>query len=392
LTADAEDVDRADTVGGIDPDVVEVAALAHDLGHPPFGHIGENELDRLLRDAGVTDGFEGNAQTFRIVTKLACRDPINPGLDLTMATLNATLKYPWLRDQRTEDEIRMIGNDGERLQAERRHNKWGAYTSEQDDFNRARAISLVEADKESPEAALMDWADDISYAIHDFEDFYRAGLIDPSRFVDEEAEDFLVQAAGRLRKKDPRQFDDIQWTRAFRRIRGNLAEDDWRPIARTYTGSREQRGLLHKYSSWLLTKYMDAVGIGNSTRSIIIGTEAWHEVNVLKELTSHYVIRRPALATVQRGQRQTIRALFHELNEWIDEEPGSPRLPALLRETLETARERPEEHPDTEEEARRLQMRAVADFIALLTEPQTLGLHQELTGTKQGSVLGTWLR
>jgi len=137
---------------------------------------------------------------------------------------------------------------------------------------------------------------------------------------------------------------------------------------------------------------MDAVGIGNSTRSIIIGTEAWHEVNVLKELTSHYVIRRPALATVQRGQRQTIRALFHELNEWIDEEPGSPRLPALLRETLETARERPEEHPDTEEEARRLQMRAVADFIALLTEPQTLGLHQELTGTKQGSVLGTWLR
>ena len=68
------------------PDVVETGALVHDLGHPPFGHVAEKELNRLVRDAGVDDGYEGNAQSFRIVTKLAVRNS-DPGLNLTRASL-----------------------------------------------------------------------------------------------------------------------------------------------------------------------------------------------------------------------------------------------------------------------------------------------------------------
>ena len=93
---------------GLDAEVVEAACLAHDLGHPPFGHAAESELDRIVRDPSVIggdagdaarDGYEGNAQTFRILTKLAVRyGKEQPGLDLTRATLAATLKYPWLRD------------------------------------------------------------------------------------------------------------------------------------------------------------------------------------------------------------------------------------------------------------------------------------------------------
>src|SRR5205809_376743 len=98
----------------IDPDVVEAACLAHDLGHPPFGHIAEHALNELADEIG---GFEGNAQSFRIVTRLASRSPNHAGLDLTAATLAAVLKYPWQRG----------GNP-------QKTNKWGAYDSETRDF------------------------------------------------------------------------------------------------------------------------------------------------------------------------------------------------------------------------------------------------------------------
>ncbi|MDQ3657405.1 MAG: HD domain-containing protein, partial [Chloroflexota bacterium] len=74
--------------GGLDPDVVEAASLAHDIGHPPFGHVTEEILRDLLREK-TNWGFEGNAQSFRILTTLSVKDDTFPGLDLTRATLSA---------------------------------------------------------------------------------------------------------------------------------------------------------------------------------------------------------------------------------------------------------------------------------------------------------------
>jgi dGTPase len=145
-------------VGDIDPDVVEAAALAHDLGHPPFGHIAEYELDQLLRNHNITDGFEGNAQSFRVVTKFGIRLGVTSGLNLTRASLNAILKYPWQR-----------GNDGKKFK------KWGSYQTEIDDFDFARKLEEGGDLRRSAEAELMDWADDVTYSVHDVEDFYRAG-------------------------------------------------------------------------------------------------------------------------------------------------------------------------------------------------------------------------
>src|SRR5439155_19438456 len=110
--------------GGLNADVVESAALAHDLGHPPFGHVAEKELDRIVVKAGVPEGYEGNAQSFRIITRLSIRGEGSanaPGLDLTRATLNACLKYPWLRQT-----------------SGRQSEKWGYYHTEQADFDFAR--------------------------------------------------------------------------------------------------------------------------------------------------------------------------------------------------------------------------------------------------------------
>src|SRR3954453_20008068 len=96
--AGGDDADIVAKRGGCDPDVAEAAALAHDLGHPPFGHLGEQTLDRIARHRfGLADGFEGNAQTFRIITPTDVRGPSAIGLDLTTAVRAAVLKYPWLR-------------------------------------------------------------------------------------------------------------------------------------------------------------------------------------------------------------------------------------------------------------------------------------------------------
>ena len=171
--------------GGLDPDVVESAALAHDLGHPPFGHDGEDVMCELV-EQGRLDGFEGNAQSFRIVTRLAAhadndRDqegelPGNLGLNLTRATLNALLKYPWLRAKRGKG-----------------HHKWGAYRVDKDRFKWARAGWSGKLC--SLEAQLMDWADDVTYAVHDLEDFYRAGLIPIHRLFNPAEQERLLAAA-----------------------------------------------------------------------------------------------------------------------------------------------------------------------------------------------------
>lgn len=143
--------------GGLDPDVVEAACLAHDLGHPPFGHIAEYELRGLVRGAGIKEGFEGNAQTFRIVTRLAISSAKVPGLNLSRATLNAVLKYPWL----------WAKGDS----------KWGCFSEDKETFHWVRRYPRLTPRARTLEAQIMDWADDIAYAVHDVEDWYRAALI-----------------------------------------------------------------------------------------------------------------------------------------------------------------------------------------------------------------------
>ena len=166
-----EQREEAAEVGGIEPEVVEAAALAHDLGHSPFGHAAERELDDLIRKEDVPGGFEGNPQSFRVVNRLAVRDRDIPGLNLTRATLDAILKYPWFRADTPPE----------------RNRKWGAYSSERKEFEWVRGEE-PRTFRKSPEAEIMDYADDIAYAVHDVEDFYRTGLIPLDRLGTNEGE------------------------------------------------------------------------------------------------------------------------------------------------------------------------------------------------------------
>jgi len=183
-----------------DPDVAEAAALAHDLGHPPFGHIAEKELDRLARKEGLQDGFEGNAQSFRIVSKLAVGDavtadsdkiPIIRGLNLTRATLSGILKYPWPHGENPD-----------------KNNKWGVYDTERNLFTWVRDGHSLHPFAKSAEAAIMDWSDDITYAVHDLIDFYCAGQIPLDRLADDndpaERDSFFSEVFIRCQDLEPR--------------------------------------------------------------------------------------------------------------------------------------------------------------------------------------------
>ena len=357
LSADEERLRKARRLGGIDPDVVETAALVHDLGHPPYGHAVEQELDHLVSiKHGVHDGYEGNAQSFRIVTKLAMRHRRFPGLNLTRASLNASLKYPWFRAGKGEDE--------------RKHNKWGVYKTEHREFEWARKSHRGRSNKPSVEAEIMDWSDDVAYAVHDVDDFYSASLIPLDRLRnqgDHEVERFCRYTAPRL-----------DWTEdeVKELLRSVVAAS---PVIEPYIGTDEQRQQLRTFTAELISKYVTAVEIADDPDEyplLKIPPYLRAQVDVLKKLTWFYVIDNRSIKTQQHGQRMVVKTLFEIYLDAGVSEDSDVRgiLPESQKEQLRRA--------NTKEQ----RVRVVADLISSMTEQQLMMTHRKLTGIELGSI------
>lgn len=343
---------------GLDPEVVEAACMAHDLGHPSFGHVGEEALNDLVADAGDNDGFEGNAQSFRIVTKLAVRFPDIDGMDLTRATLAACLKYPWMK-----------GLEGKSSR------KWSAYHSEEVDFKFAR--DFHPHDQKTLEAELMDWADDVAYSVHDLEDFHRCNALPwPSVFVD--GDRIIEHALGPGPRDEERALRlGNAYERLYDALQGTFSE----LLSTPYEGAREQREQLRRMTSWLIGKYIGSVRINpdrDDPTAVVFKQDDVDEVQILKQITRDYIIASPTLAAQQHGQKRIVKELFVALKDATTATAYPDFLPKRLRYLFAMAQTS--------------KARFVADCISSLTEAEAIALHGRLTGTSAGSVLDPIVR
>ena len=426
----------------LNPDVVETACLAHDIGHPPFGHEIEEILDDKVRKKsrdneddeenceeenqddgddenedeynGESDsenqkeseiqGFEGNAQSFRAVTRLGSHRPGTEGLDLTRATLNAIQKYPWSRaaDVNTDEDT---------------DNKWGYYPSEEGYFEFTRART-ADGRHKVLEAEIMDYADDLTYAVHDVEDFYRSGLLPLDQLLrearelrgllpDSLGEDDIKKHADTLRSyaksHDMKLHDFSEYITDdtdvdasvedvlsfFVELRdfATVAEEFYTP----YEGTQLERNLLNEFSSSMISWYLEAteevpddrkyVELGDhdadDNPTLVVDNELRQEIEILKQLTFYYVISNPTLRGQQKGQIQVIDKLFELLYD--EASPGSIDTSAIL----EPYRER---LSNTNEDDNNARARIVADMISNMTETQAVEMYERMSGARPGSL------
>lgn len=333
----------------LDPDVCEAAALIHDLGHPPFGHNGEKCLDALAKSVGYWEGYEGNAQSFRIVTKLARDSAGFPGLNLTVATLRASIKYPWMR-----------------AKSGKKSEKFGVYRADLAEFKR-----LSGGKSEMPkslEAQVMDWADDVAYSTHDFYDFVVAGLIPIQELTAESG--LWDRLKENVMKRDGFSKDEladaaIEFANSFLMIP--------RFTSRTSRLTSDAIAILKDWVSERLTQYAGAklsISQTNGVPSLSVERTAMCEVALLKQLTYYFAIGSPALAARQIGERRILSTLFHELLA-----SAKSKDPKLLSE-------------DAEQHLREgvPPVRVVLDTISSSTDAQAINMVRTMNGDLSGSI------
>jgi dGTPase len=345
---------------GCDPDLVETACLAHDLGHPPFGHNGEMVLAEFAADCG---GFEGNAQSLRLLTRIEPKKfvtapggvtgdagLVSVGLNLTRAALDAATKYPWARGGHPTAP----GSP-----------KFGVYEDDLPVFGWLR--QGAPEGQRCFEAQVMDWADDVAYSAHDVEDGLQAGHIDPRalRSDTERAEVFACAAA----RYAPPGSDPEELAEALDR----LLDQPWWPAG--YDGSALDQARLKDAASQLIGRFCLAAegatraryGTARLTRygaELVVPREQRLECAVLKAVADRYVMQRVAQARRRAEQRVVIGELAHTL---LARAPYG--LDPQFRALFEAA---------ADDRARR---RAVVDQIASLTDAAATTLHARLTAS-----------
>jgi len=286
------------------------------------------------------------------------------------------IKYPWRRTGKHESA-----------------SKWNAYQTEASIFDQARAG--MDEDARSPEAAIMDWADDITYAVHDLEDFVRAGRVpilslamEPDEFKDEFGE-FTSRAIERL--KDKEKFAGIDWDEVLANFK-IMVQTLYAQFQR-HSGTADDLARLRSSSRVLINSYVSAISLQTGPEPLLVPPRTRGEVELFKQLTWHYVIHDPALATLQEGHVEVVNNLFNDLFTWLgraEVDKSMFRLPQRLLDLYGLTASEPGRDAYNGPEPR--QARAVADYIASLTETQAIDLHERLRGTGRHSVSDPWLR
>ncbi|AHI19519.1 deoxyguanosinetriphosphate triphosphohydrolase [Corynebacterium casei] len=318
---------------GLNADLCEMAGLTHDIGHPPYGHNGENALNDVATECG---GFEGNAQTLRILTRLEPKiindNGESMGLNLTRAALDAACKYPKAK----------TNADGSI------NRKYGAYDED------AHLLTWLreghDDDRPSMEAQAMDWSDDIAYSVHDVEDGIVSGrislnvlwdLVELANLADKGAKAFggtaeeLLDAADSLRQLPIVSHHKFDYTlKSYVELKKMTSELVGRYVGATVAATKESGATL-----------------GRQHGHLIVPPAAEAEVRLLKTIAVLYVMDTPAHLRRQDRQRERVYRVFDYLTAGA---PGT--LDAMFRMWWEQA-ETPAER-----------QRVIIDQIASMTE------------------------
>ncbi|QQM43492.1 deoxyguanosinetriphosphate triphosphohydrolase [Streptomyces liliifuscus] len=361
---------------GCDPDLVEASCLSHDLGHPPFGHNGEQALNEFAEDCG---GFEGNAQSLRLLTRIEPKrfvrsetmpsaspalergsrggtpitagggDLVSVGLNLTRATLDAATKYPWPRGAHPTDP---------------KSPKFGVYDDDRPVFDWIR--EGAPGTRTTFEAQVMDWADDVAYSVHDVEDGLHAGHIDPNCLhAEPERQEIFAVAVGRYVPVDT---DPAELAEALDR----LLDQEWWPHG--YDGSAVAQARLKDATSQLIGRFClaaegatrTAYGTGRLTRytaELVVPRAARLECAVLKAVADRYVMQRAEQERLRADQRIVVAELAHALTARAPD-GLDPQFRALFDQASDD----------------RARKRVIVDQIASLTDASARSLHARLTG------------
>ena len=335
---------------GLDPDIVDTACLAHDLGHPPFGHNGERALNDWALDIG---GFEGNAQTLRVLTRIEPKvfgpDGRSYGLNLTRASLDASCKYPWPQADGIPDPSG--------------RSKFGFYADDVAPFEWLRANAPLR--QLCIEAQVMDLSDDIAYSVHDFEDAVVGGYIDVAELGARVNHDALVDSmfawiGGELT------HDEL--IAAFDRL------DNLEVWLDTWDGSRLAHGRLKNLTSQLIGRFLGAAvsatrgefpqeSLIRFSANVVVPREIQAEIAVLKGIVAANVMSTNARQPLYTRQR----SLLTELADRLMESGPAGLDPGFAADWTEASTDA----------ARR---RAVVDQIASLTDQSALAWHERLVG------------
>lgn len=326
---------------GADPDLLETACLSHDMGHPPFGHNGEEALAEVAQPCG---GFEGNAQSFRLLTRIEAKTVDakgkSIGLNLTRASLDAATKYPWARAENSR--------------------KFGVYDDDTEIFNWVR--EGAPAGRKCIEAQIMDWSDDCAYSVHDLEDAIFAGQVTVKNFESDfdtlhiemvesyKSDATKAEAAAALIRLQALSCWPINFDRSHRSL-ARLKDTTSQLIGRFVLAAELETRKVH--GDGPLTRY---------NANLEIPRDQKIEVDFLKAVAGHYLIN--AAASQERYAKQQI--VIRELVQMLFEAAPNALDPIFEDDWKQAA---------TDDQ----RLRVVVDQIASLTDPGAYALHASLS-------------
>jgi len=354
------------------PELAEAVALAHDLGHPPFGHAGEQTLDACLREVSRKSGlsgrralrFEANAQTFHILVAAEPKSPKFPGLNLTRATLTGVIKYPYAPDPGNEKFI-FPSDTATARWALKRGNP--LLTARQRAEGKRHQTSLV--------CQVLDWADDCAYSIHDVEDALQALFLRPGDLTEP-----------RFTRLVASHYEATRESETVPRLTRREVRDQLRRLKKRITPPDSGDERAHRKEA--LRNILNDLVLSVSVRKIPGSRRpdyAWKlavpdDARILsvlcKSVVWEAVITDPRVAAMSTKGKEIVRDLFYLLLEEVAQKKSCALFPRYYRPIIQQSMAKGE----------REAAREVCNFLALLTDMDALRLHALLRGSKSSSI------